>query len=117
MTQDVQSKPAKGMIYNLSVIGDRTSPTSTLPPCALRHFHDGVNIDWFAFPPEVLVRISTRITNVMRGVNRILYDMMSKPPERLSGSERPLSVRTTALLTASGSTESNYHVMMFSFCS
>jgi len=41
---------------------------------------DGMTADWFAFPPEVMARISTRITNEVRGINRVLYDVTSKPP-------------------------------------
>ncbi|MGH7530625.1 MAG: glutamine-hydrolyzing GMP synthase [Gemmatimonadales bacterium] len=41
---------------------------------------DGMTADWFPFPPEVLGRISTRIINEIRGVNRVTYDVSSKPP-------------------------------------
>jgi GMP synthase (glutamine-hydrolysing) len=41
---------------------------------------DGMTADWFAFPPEVLGRISNRISNEVRGVNRVVYDVSSKPP-------------------------------------
>ena len=41
---------------------------------------DGMTADWFAFPPEVLGRISGRIINEVRGVNRVVYDVSSKPP-------------------------------------
>lgn len=34
----------------------------------------------FAFPPEVLRRISSRITNEVAGINRVTYDISSKPP-------------------------------------
>ena len=36
--------------------------------------------DWFAFPPEVLGHISSRIANEVKGVNRVVYDVSSKPP-------------------------------------
>ena len=38
---------------------------------------DGMTADWFAFAPEVLGRISTRIINEVRGVNRVVYDVSS----------------------------------------
>jgi GMP synthase (glutamine-hydrolysing) len=36
--------------------------------------------DWFAFPPAVLARVSSRIINEVPGVNRVVYDISSKPP-------------------------------------
>ncbi len=41
---------------------------------------DGMTADWFPFPHEVLARISGRIINEVRGVNRVVYDVSSKPP-------------------------------------
>jgi GMP synthase (glutamine-hydrolysing) len=41
---------------------------------------DGMTADWFPFPHEVLGRISNRIINEVRGVNRVAYDVSSKPP-------------------------------------
>jgi len=41
---------------------------------------DGMTADWFPFPPEVLGTISSRIINEVRGVNRVTYDISSKPP-------------------------------------
>jgi len=41
---------------------------------------DGMTADWFPFPHEVLARISNRIINQVRGVNRVVYDVSSKPP-------------------------------------
>ena len=41
---------------------------------------DGMTADWFPFPHEVLGRISNRIINEVRGVNRVAYDISSKPP-------------------------------------
>lgn len=41
---------------------------------------DGMTADWFPFPPEVLGRASNRIINEVTGVNRVTYDVSSKPP-------------------------------------
>ncbi|KAH9813631.1 class I glutamine amidotransferase-like protein [Melampsora americana] len=41
---------------------------------------DFMTADWFDFPPHVLRRISSRITNEVQGVNRVTYDISSKPP-------------------------------------
>ncbi|MCE2900563.1 MAG: glutamine-hydrolyzing GMP synthase [Gemmatimonadetes bacterium] len=41
---------------------------------------DGMTADWYAFPHDVLGRISNRIINEVDGVNRVVYDVSSKPP-------------------------------------
>jgi GMP synthase (glutamine-hydrolysing) len=41
---------------------------------------DGMTADWFQFPHEVLGHISNRIINEVKGVNRVTYDVSSKPP-------------------------------------
>jgi GMP synthase (glutamine-hydrolysing) len=41
---------------------------------------DGMTADWYPFPHDVLARISSRIINEVRGVNRVVYDISSKPP-------------------------------------
>ena len=50
--------------------------------CSLRAVtsEDAMTADWFRFPPEVLQRASARICNEVPGVNRVLYDITSKPP-------------------------------------
>ncbi|HEV8197661.1 MAG TPA: glutamine-hydrolyzing GMP synthase [Gemmatimonadales bacterium] len=41
---------------------------------------DGMTADWYPFPPGVLGHISNRIANEIKGVNRVVYDVSSKPP-------------------------------------
>ncbi len=50
--------------------------------CSLRAVtsEDAMTADWFRFPPDVLQRAASRICNEVAGVNRVLYDITSKPP-------------------------------------
>ena len=50
--------------------------------CSLRAVtsEDAMTADWFRFPPELLQRVSSRIINEVEGINRVLYDVTSKPP-------------------------------------
>ncbi|HKY61442.1 MAG TPA: glutamine-hydrolyzing GMP synthase [Gemmatimonadota bacterium] len=41
---------------------------------------DGMTADWYPFPPDFLAGVSNRIINEVRGVNRVVYDVSSKPP-------------------------------------
>jgi GMP synthase (glutamine-hydrolysing) len=41
---------------------------------------DGMTADWYPFPPEVIARAANRIANEVDGVNRVVYDVSSKPP-------------------------------------
>jgi GMP synthase (glutamine-hydrolysing) len=41
---------------------------------------DGMTADWFRMPEETLTKISNKIVNSVKGVNRVVYDITSKPP-------------------------------------
>lgn len=50
--------------------------------CSLRAVtsEDAMTADWYRFPPEVLQRVANRICNEVKHINRVLYDVTSKPP-------------------------------------
>ena len=50
--------------------------------CALRAVtsSDGMTADFYPFPMDFLGRVATRIINEVRGINRVTYDVTSKPP-------------------------------------
>jgi GMP synthase (glutamine-hydrolysing) len=49
---------------------------------------DAMTADWSRVPYELLAKMSSRIINEVKGVNRVVLDISSKPPVRLSGSRR-----------------------------
>ena len=44
---------------------------------------DGMTADWAPLPAALLRRLSTRIINEVKGVNRVVYDVSSKPPSTI----------------------------------
>jgi GMP synthase (glutamine-hydrolysing) len=44
---------------------------------------DGMTAEWARLPYDVLAKISSRITNEVRGINRVVYDISSKPPSTI----------------------------------
>ncbi|MCC6398487.1 MAG: glutamine-hydrolyzing GMP synthase [Bacteroidetes bacterium] len=44
---------------------------------------DGMTADWYRIPHDVLATISSRITNEIRGINRVVFDISSKPPSTI----------------------------------
>jgi GMP synthase (glutamine-hydrolysing) len=66
-------------IRSVGVQGDERSYDQVIALRAVTS-RDGMTADWFPFPPDVLARISNRIANEVDGVNRVVYDVSSKPP-------------------------------------
>ena len=66
-------------VRTVGVMGDARTYDEV---CALRAVTstDGMTADFFEFPWEVLGRAATRIINEVRGINRVVYDVTSKPP-------------------------------------
>ncbi|MGB3479590.1 MAG: glutamine-hydrolyzing GMP synthase [bacterium] len=64
---------------NVGVMGDKRTYDSV---CAIRAVSsdDGMTADWVRLPQEFLSRVSRRITNEVEGINRVVYDITSKPP-------------------------------------
>ena len=66
-------------VQSVGVMGDARTYENVLALRAVTS-RDGMTADWYPFPHDVLGRISTRIINEVRGVNRVTYDVSSKPP-------------------------------------
>jgi GMP synthase (glutamine-hydrolysing) len=66
-------------IRTVGVMGDGRTYEYTVALRAVASV-DGMTADWYRIPPEVLATISSRITNEVRGINRVVYDISSKPP-------------------------------------
>jgi GMP synthase (glutamine-hydrolysing) len=66
-------------VRSVGVMGDGRTYDSVIALRAVTS-RDGMTADWFPFPHDDLGRISTRIINEVRGVNRVTYDVSSKPP-------------------------------------
>ena len=66
-------------VMTVGVMGDQRTYAYTAAVRAV-HSEDGMTADWTPLPYEVLKRISNRIVNEVRGINRVVYDITSKPP-------------------------------------
>jgi GMP synthase (glutamine-hydrolysing) len=69
-------------VYTVGVMGDERTYERVI---ALRivQSQDGMTADWVPLPPELLGIMSNRIINEVKGVNRVVYDISSKPPSTI----------------------------------
>jgi GMP synthase (glutamine-hydrolysing) len=66
-------------VRSVGVMGDARTYEEALALRAV-HSRDGMTADWVPLPYDLLGRISLRVTNEVRGINRVVYDITSKPP-------------------------------------
>jgi GMP synthase (glutamine-hydrolysing) len=69
-------------VRSVGVMGDERTYENVLGLRAVNST-DGMTADWFHFPHDILGRISNRIINEVTGVNRVVYDISSKPPSTI----------------------------------
>jgi GMP synthase (glutamine-hydrolysing) len=69
-------------IRTVGVMGDFRTYENVAAVRAV-HSQDGMTADWVRLPYDVLQRISTRIINEVKGINRVAYDVSSKPPSTI----------------------------------
>jgi len=69
-------------IQSVGVMGDFRTYEKTIALRAVTSI-DGMTADWARLPHDFLARVSSRITSEVRGVNRVVYDISSKPPSTI----------------------------------
>jgi GMP synthase (glutamine-hydrolysing) len=66
-------------VQSVGVMGDERTYEYTIAVRAVES-KDGMTADWAKLPHDLLAAISSRIVNDVRGINRVVYDISSKPP-------------------------------------
>jgi len=66
-------------VRSVGVMGDQRTYDEALAIRAVTT-EDFMTANWFRFPPEVLDHIARRVVNEIKGINRVVYDVTSKPP-------------------------------------
>ncbi|MFQ5579289.1 MAG: glutamine-hydrolyzing GMP synthase [Nitrospiria bacterium] len=69
-------------IQSVGVMGDERTYEDAIGLRAVTSL-DGMTADWFEFPHDVLKTVSSRIMNEVKGINRVVYDISSKPPSTI----------------------------------
>ena len=69
-------------VKSVGVMGDARTYENVLALRAVSSL-DGMTADWFRFEHDLLAKISNKIINKVRGVNRVVYDISSKPPSTI----------------------------------